>query len=210
MRIAGVNIYSGIWLSGWLCCDVSGSALQSTAAGVVQTSQTAPAQSAAGVESPYDARKIVADILKEQEQFRPLLTGMNPQEWYDKKGAPSTYILLWQTAQRQLQDVEITANLTSQKVESLSQLLDMYFRLEALETTARSVGEGAQKYADRASADRLTQLIARNFDTRQRLRDYIRDLAISVEQNFKIADEEAQRCRAMISREPPRVRTSKH
>jgi hypothetical protein len=34
------------------------------------------------------------------------------------------------------------------------------------------------------------------------LRDYLRDLAASTEQNFKIADEEAQRCRGMISREP--------
>ncbi len=97
----------------------------------------------------------------------------------------------------------MTAKLLSQQPESLSLALDMYFRLEALETTARSVDEGAQKYADRPTADRLDRVIAQNFGSRERLRDYIRDLASSTEQNFKIADEEAQRCRGIISKEPP-------
>jgi hypothetical protein len=48
----------------------------------------------------------------------------------------------------------------------------------------------------------LSQLIAHNFNNRERFRGYIRDLAASTEQNFKIADEEAQRCRGMISKEP--------
>jgi hypothetical protein len=48
----------------------------------------------------------------------------------------------------------------------------------------------------------LAKLVAGNFDARQRLREYIRNLSADLEQNFKIADGEAQRCRGMISREP--------
>ena len=60
---------------------------------------------------------------------------MDPQQWFKLKGAPSTYIIQWQTAQRQLSDVEITTNLLSQKTDSLALALDTYFRLEALEVT---------------------------------------------------------------------------
>ena len=163
----------------------------------------APEQVVQGLETPWDARKIIANVLESEEQLKPVLASIDPKAWYEQKGAPSTYVLQWQTAQRQLSDVEITAKLLLQKTESLSTALDMYFRLEALETTTRSVNEGAQKYGSRVTADKLSQIIAHQFDNRQRLRDYIRDLATNLEQNFKIADEEAQRCRGMISREPP-------
>ncbi len=170
-------------------------------------SQQAPV--IAGLETPWDARKIVAAVEQNNEKLEPVLTKLNPQRWYDEKGAPSTYIVQWQTAQQELKDVMVTTRLLEQKVDSLSAALDVYFRLEALEVTARSLNEGAQRYADRAIADQLTQAIAQNFTGRERFRGYIKDLALSTEQNFKIADEEAQRCRAIMSQQPVANRTRK-
>jgi hypothetical protein len=72
------------------------------------------------------------------------------------------------------------------------------------------LSEGAQRYADRASADKLNALIAGNFDSRQRLRDYLRDLTTSTEQNFKIADREAQSCRAELSKQAAGKRSKKY
>src|SRR5579875_2873280 len=178
-------------------------------AAVASAAQQTPQVPAAGLETPWDVRTIVDHIVTDTQQLRPVLARMNPQQWYDKKGAPSTYIVQWQTAQRQLNDVLYSARQFSQKTESLSLALDTYFRMEALEVTARSLDEGAQKYGTRALADKLSELIAHNFNNRERFRDYIRDLATSTEQNFKIADEEAQRCRAMISKEPPNPKRSK-
>jgi hypothetical protein len=171
--------------------------------------QTPPAP--AGVETAWDARKIIEKVANANEQLKPVLASLSPKDWYEKKGAPSTYVIQSQTAQRQVSDVEITAQRFSQKTDSLPLGLDLYFRLEALETSARSLDEGAKKYADPAVAAKLTSLVAASFDVRQRLRDYLRDLAADQEQNFKIADAEAQRCRGMISREPspPASRKSK-
>ncbi len=171
------------------------------------THQQALAES--GLENPWDVRKIVANLLNGSEQLQPLLRNLNPQQWYDKKGAPSTYIIQWQTAQTQLNDVKYATAQLQQKTESLSLALDLYFRLEALETTTRSLAEGAQRYADRSSADKLNALIAGNFNSRERLRDYLRDLTTSMEQNFKIADEEAQSCRAAMSKQPASKRSRK-
>ena len=163
----------------------------------------------AGLESPWDLRNILTVLVKDNEQLKLVIAQLNPQQWYDEKGAPSTYVVQWSTAQRQVNDVVVASRLLSQNTESLSQALDTYFRLEALETSARSLDEGAHKYGDRATADKLSELIAHNFSNRERFRDYLRDLAASKEQDFKIADAEAQRCRAMISREPPTVSRTK-
>lgn len=170
------------------------------------------ANSQAGLETPWDVRQILTNLLKDNQELQPLLAGINPQQWYDQKGAPSAYISQWQMAQRQLADVVTTSKSLAQDTENLPLALDDYFRLEALEVTARSLEEGAQKYADRATSDRLSELIAHNFTNRQHFRDYIRDLAASTAQNFKIADEEAQRCRGIISKEPPPIskRTKKY
>ncbi len=173
-------------------------ALLSVLPGAAQALQTPPA----GLEAPWDARRILTDLEKNTSDLGPLLQQLNPQQWVNSKGAPSTYILQWQTAQTQLTDVSTTAKLLAQKTENLPLSLDLYFRLEALDVTTRALNEGVQKYADRTEGSKMTALIARNFDGRQRFRDYIRDLAASLDQNFKIADEEAQRCRGTISKEP--------
>jgi hypothetical protein len=172
-------------------------ALEIASSGAVRAQQPAT-----GLETPWDVRKILTELTAQASQLKPLLAQINPQQWADK-GASSTYILQWQTAQGQLNDVLISTQRLAQKTDSLSLALDTYFRFEALEVSARSLDEGAARYGQRASADQLAAYIAHSFDSRQRLRDYLEDLAASTEQNFKIADEEAQRCRGMISKEAP-------
>jgi len=166
-------------------------------------------QAPVGLESPWDVRKILADLTAQAAQAKPLLAQLNPQQWVEK-GASSTYILQWQTAQRQVADVQSFAQQLSQKTDSMSLGLEVYFRLEALEVTTRSLDEGAQRYGARATADQLAAYIAHSFDSRQRLRDYLKDLASSTEQSFKIADDEAQRCRGIISTEASSTSKRKH
>lgn len=156
----------------------------------------------AGLESAWTVRTILDDLLKDNEKLEPLLAQMNPQEWVAKKGASDVYVQQWQVAHTQLKEVVAASKLLAQKTENLPLALDDYFRLEALEVTSRSLEEGVTRYGDRFTADQLDGLIARNFSRRERFRDYIRDLAASSEANFKLADEEAQRCRGIISKEP--------
>jgi hypothetical protein len=161
------------------------------------------AQQIAGVENNYDARKLVQAAIQADQDLKPILANLNPRDWYEKKGAPSTYNLQWQTAQDELRYVEIAGNMVLQHVDSLPPLLDLYYRMEALELTARSLDQGAQQYAPRQDADKLDRWVGHGFEVRRRMREYIQDVATSLEQNFKIADEEAQRCRAAITKVPP-------
>jgi len=161
-----------------------------------------PLTKPAGLESAWVLRSILDDLLKDNEKLEPLLAQMNPREWVSHKGASDVYLEQWQVAHTQLKDVIDVSKLLAQKTESMPLALDDYFRLEALEVTSRSLEEGVKRYGDRFTADQLGGLIARNFSRRERFRDYIRDLATSSEVNFKLADEEAQRCRGIISKEP--------
>lgn len=166
-------------------------------------------QEQTGLENPWDVRSLLASLSKDDDQLGPVLNQLNPQQWSNQKGAPTTYILLLQTAQQQWRDLVVSTKLLSQKTESLPLALDLYFRLESLDVPARTLADGARKYGDRQTAEKLAQLLANNFQKRESLRNYLRDLSISTEQNFKIADEEAQRCRGMISKEPPPKKTRK-
>ncbi len=161
----------------------------------------------AGVESAWDVRPIIESLITDNQQFQPILSNLDPQDWASR-GASTVYIQQWQQALQQTKDIINTSKMLLLKTDSLSLALDDYFRLEALEITSRSLEEGVRRYSDRAIADRLNALMAHNFTSRQRFRDYIRDLASTTEQNFKVADAEAQRCRGMISKEPAPKKTS--
>jgi hypothetical protein len=168
----------------------------------VSTEPNVAGQRQDGLESAWTLRTILDEIVKDNQKLEPLLAQMNPQEWVSKKGASDVYVQQWQVARTQLSDVMAASKLLAQRTESLPVALDAYFRLEALEVTSRSLQEAVSRYGDRFTADQMNGLIARNFSRRQRFRDYIRDLASTSETNFKLADEEAQRCRGIISREP--------
>lgn len=168
-----------------------------------------PAPAPGGMDAPWGVRKILDDLMADNEKLRSAFGSLHPQEW-EKKGASNGYVQQLQMGQRQLNDVVISSKLLAQKTESLSLALDNYFRLEALEVTARSLSEGALRYGDRHTADQLNTLVARSFTRRERFRDYIQDLTKTQEQSFRVADEEAQRCRGMISRQPAPSRSRKH
>ena len=170
--------------------------------------QAVPQVKQAGVQTPWDARVIINRLIEENENFAPVFESIHPQDWV-AKGASGTYIQQLQQAQQQTRDIVVTSKMLAAKTDQLSLALDDYFRLEALDSTARSLEEGVRRYADRSAADKLSALIAHNFSAREQFRDYLSSLATSQEENFKVADHEAQRCRAMISREPVPAKTRK-
>jgi hypothetical protein len=163
---------------------------------------------AQGVATPWDAQKLLSELDVQNQQLKPLLDEMHPQQWMDEKGAPSTYINQWYKAQEQLKDSDTVVKALAATPESVAKSLDAYFRMEALESTERSLLEGVRHYGERATAEQLDQLIARNFNDRERFRRFLVDLAANKEQMFHIADEEAQRCRGMISKEVPETKKS--
>ncbi len=177
------------------------------AASTAPSANQAPAP--AGLQAPWDIRQMLAALNAQNERLKPLLEQMHPQEWLEN-GAPPAYVSQYQEARTRMDDVIRAVKNLSQQTDSLSVALDTFFRMEALETVASSVDDCIRKYGERKTADQLSALIAQNFDNRQKFREYLRDLSVEREQEFKIADEEAQRCRGMISKEPSSSGTRKN
>jgi hypothetical protein len=180
---------------------LSGMCLSLRAQQPAPTAQATPIQ---GLQAPWDIRQMLADVNSQNQKLKPLLDQMHPQQWLDN-GAPPAYASQYIDTRSRLEDVVRSVANLGQHTDSLSAALDSYFRMEALEVVSRSLLECIQKYGEHTTAQQLSTLIVKNYSTRQKFRDYLRDLSVQREQECKIADEEAQRCRGIISKEPPPV-----
>jgi hypothetical protein len=109
----------------------------------------------------------------------------------------------WKSAQSELGYFLSSISSLSKDSERLPLALDTYFRMQAMESTLGSLVEGVRKYQNPALAELAQTFVAENSTNRDRLRQYISDLAAQKEQEFKVVDREAQRCRGMLLNQSP-------
>jgi hypothetical protein len=161
-----------------------------------QSSQTEP-----GVASEWDARKLIDALTAQAQHLKPIVDQVQPGDW-QSKGASGTYAAQWNTAQIQLKYLISTSEAFARQPDRLPLGLDMYFRMQSVDSTLGSLTEGVRKYQNPALASLMQSVIAENSTNRDRLRQYLQDLAVQKEQEFQVADREAQRCRAALLSQP--------
>ena len=89
--------------------------------------------------------------------------------------------------------------------QKLSASLELFFRINGLETMLSSLEEGLRKYQSPREAQELASLEAENGASRERFRTYIVNLAAQRERDLEVMDREAQRCRAVVTQAAPRT-----
>jgi uncharacterized membrane protein YccC len=161
-----------------------------------------------GVPTDWDVQKLVIAIAEQSSRIQPLVEQIRPKEWV-AKGASDTYVQQWDSAHAQAKTVKLSADNLVREPERLSAALDTYFRLQSLEVVLTSLIDGVRKYQNPALADLLRGVLSENSASRQQLRQYLVDLAAIKEQEFKVMDEEAQRCRESISKLPSAAQPKK-
>ncbi|HEV8145800.1 MAG TPA: hypothetical protein VGP79_05450 [Bryobacteraceae bacterium] len=164
----------------------------------------APAQTAApqGVTAEWDISQMLDALASQAKRLKPILDQLNPQEWV-AKGAPDAYVSQWRYAQTELVYLTDSAKALGKQPERLTLALDTLFRVQSLETRLTSLVDGVRNYQNPAVGDLLVGVLGENSTNRDRLRQYITDLAANKEQEFEIADKEAQRCRGMLGKQAP-------
>ena len=162
---------------------------------------SAQSPSAGGVASEWDVRKLLESLDLQAQHVKPIIDQVKPQTWI-AKGAPQAYVTQWNSAQAELKYLLSSSEALSKQPERLTVALDTYFRMQALESTLSSVTEGIRKYQNPALADLMQSVVAENSSNADKLRQYVQDLATQKEQEFQIADREAQRCRETLMRQP--------
>jgi hypothetical protein len=180
-----------------------------------QTSSSTPSRPAAsrppaadepGLTSEWDARKLMDALGAQERHLKPIIDQVQPATWVSK-GASSTYIAQWNTTQAQLKYLIASSDAFARQPERLSLGLDTYFRMQSVDSTLASLTEGVRKYQNPALASIMQSVIAENSTNRDRLRQYLQDLATQKEEEFQVADREAQRCRAALLQQPaPRTK----
>ena len=169
---------------------------------------SAQAPSAGGVTSEWDVRKLLDSLDLQAQHVKPIIDQIKPETWV-AKGAPKTYVTQWTTAQAELKYLLSSSEALSKQPERLTLALDTYFRMQALESTLGSVTEGVRKYQNPALADLMQSVVSENSSNEDKLRQYVQDLATQKEQEFQIADREAQRCRETLMKQPAASRDGK-
>lgn len=158
-------------------------------------------QAQASVSAPWDIKDTITALSQQAARLKPVLDQLTPEEWV-KKGASNTFVAQWRSSQRELTDVENASSALQKMPEKLTAALDVYFRLQALEARLSSLVDGVRTYQNPAVGDLLVGIVAENSANRDKLREYISDLAAQEEQEFAVADKEAQRCRVQLNRQP--------
>jgi len=153
----------------------------------------------AGVPTEWDVQKMVESIASQSARVQPLVTSIEPKAWV-AKGAPEAYVQQWESAKSQAEAVKLSSDNLVREPARLTAALDTYFRLQNLEVSLTSLVDGVRKYQNPALADLLRSVLSENSSSRQQLRQYLVDLAAVKEQEFKVMDEEAQRCRTTVNR----------
>jgi hypothetical protein len=162
---------------------------------------TEPAAAEPGVASEWDARKLIDALGTQAQHLKPIVDQVQPAGWVSK-GASETYVAQWNAAQAQLKYLIASSDAFSRQPERLPLGLDTYFRMQAVDSTLASLTEGVRKYQNPALASIMGDVIAENSTNRDRLRQYLQDLATQKEQEFQVADREAQRCRGALLQQP--------
>src|SRR5690348_15881322 len=156
----------------------------------------------AQVPAAEDASQTIAAFSAQAQRLKPILDQLTPPDWV-KDGAPPTYVDQWKNARQELGTLSNTLQALSMAPERMPLALDAYFRLQDIESRLSSLTEGVRKYQNPAVGELLAGVIAENAANRDRLRQYITDLAAQKEQEFSVVDKEAQRCRTTVNRAAP-------
>jgi hypothetical protein len=165
------------------------------------SSSPPPAEATPGIAAEWDVRKSMTALAEQTKGLQPLLDRVKPEEWVSR-GAPDAYGKQLNSAKTNLQYLVYSTDKLAHEPERLTLALDAYFRMQSMEMLLNSLRDGVQKYQPGALSNELSSAVAENSNGRERLRSLISDLASAQEQEFQVLNQEAQRCRGMIIKQP--------
>ncbi len=157
---------------------------------------------AGGVMPDWEVREAALALEKHTKAVDGLLDQLRPEEW-TAQGAPAAYVAQLKQSREFNSYLAAEAGHLAEQPGRLSTALNAFLRLDYLQSLLDSVTAGARRYQNAALADLLASAISQNSTTRELLKEYTRQLAIEREKEWEIANLEAQRCRAILSKRPP-------
>ncbi len=157
----------------------------------------------------WEVRDALAALIETVGKLEPLVEAVKPEDWV-AKGAPAAYAAQWKSVKEETSHAIGSARQLEKEPERLTLALETYFRLQSVDAMLVSLAEGVAKYQNPALADLIRGAAAESAPGRERLRQYIVQLAALREEQLAVANQEAQRCRTrMLQQAPPRGQGSR-
>ena len=167
----------------------------------------AQAQAPPAVSADWEITQTLDAFNAQARRLKPILDQLAPQDWV-KKGAPATYVAQWRGAEDEWGYLVNTAKALKAQPDKLTLALETLFRMQSLEVRVASLVDGVRNYQNPAIGDLLLSVLGDNSGNRDKLRQYITDLAMNKEQEFQVLEQEAQRCRGLVNRPTPKKKSS--
>ena len=164
-----------------------------------------------GLTPEWDIGKAITEISDYAKRLLPMIDQIDPKPWIEK-GASYAYERQVESAKTQTKAVADAAQSLARSPAKLSAAIELTYRLHSLESVMGSLADGMRRYHNPAMAELVMGVLTENGANRDRLQQYVVDLAVDKESEFSVADREAQRCRGYLSRqapEPPSQGTSR-
>ena len=160
----------------------------------------------------WDVATEMGKLQEDVRRIEPLLRRVDTPHWISR-GAPEVYARQVESSKSAIQQLVAAADKLARNPEQLSVALDGFFELERMELLLNSLRDGVRKWQSQDFANEFTQVLGANVLHRDRLREHIRELVTSREAEYRIANEEAQRCRGILLKEtipPPDPKRSRN
>lgn len=132
------------------------------------------------------------DLVSQSNRLQLLLQQIKPQTWPDS----TTYSALLQSISKD--NLAIASAHSDQINDSLNLLEQVHAVQESLSLLALAVS----KYQNPALAELIVGIQSEGKPARDAYRDHVIQLVADREEQFQVADHEAQRCRAILSKDP--------
>jgi hypothetical protein len=162
-----------------------------------RTQSPATPQQTAGLESDWEIATVLQALSAHAGKVLPLLDSADTKAW-TSKGAPQAYAEQLESSRQQAHALADSAKAVAGNPQTLSAELQVLFREQALETLLGSVAEAMTRYQSPAAAQQLIAVTAESGGDRDRLANYVVNLAAEREKEYQVMDQETQRCRAQM------------
>ena len=155
-----------------------------------------------GIAPVWDVKAMLQQLVDQMARYRTTVDKLPVVDWVNQKQASQTYLRQQEVVLGEVGNLNLVATRLNQAPEKLSLALDIYFRLQAIESMTAALADGASKFESQETANMLNQLVGDNSSLRLKLRQYVLDLSANKEQEYAIAEREAERCQAELNRNP--------
>ena len=150
----------------------------------------------------WEAIEMAQGVELHATEMKALIEQVRPKEWI-QDGAPQAYVTQHEELLRDMDSLSLSAQDMMRNPEGLISVVDTFLWVDRLGSMISSLEHGVRKYQNAAVAELLVAAKDRNTSESEKLKGYLRQLAVAHEAELEIADSEAQRCRAELARQPP-------